>query len=178
MNKLDHLTNRITDSVRERDDKIKKLESKVAVLELEADKVEQYSRRANLRFSGILETGETPENTTEKILQTINKDMCPDVPVCTSQIKRSHLLGPKVDRNEKPRQRNIIIRFTSENVYRAKFNLTNRNMDGHRKVFVNEDLTSTRGAEEGRSHSELLDSSRENYDRRQKWTGCEHYYRH
>ena len=60
MDKLDHLTNRVsalTESVRERDKKRKKLQSKVAVLELEADKVEQYSRRANLRFSGIPDTG-------------------------------------------------------------------------------------------------------------------------
>ena len=35
------------------DEKIKKLEGKVAKLELEADKVEKYARRSNLGFSGL-----------------------------------------------------------------------------------------------------------------------------
>ena len=47
--------------IKVRDERIKKLEHKVAALD--ADKVEQYSRRPNLRFSGIPDTGETTENT-------------------------------------------------------------------------------------------------------------------
>ncbi len=120
-------------------------------LELEADKVEQYSRRSNLRFSGLPETtGESTENTTEKILDIINNNMCPDMPVCRDQIERSHRLGAKMDKNGKPRQRAIIIRFVSEkvrdDVYRARFQLKDHNASARNKVFVNKDLAATRGA--------------------------------
>ena len=151
VDKLDYLTKRVsalTESLRERDEKIKKLERKVATLELESDKVEQYSRRSNLRFSGIPETGNEAEDTTEKILQIINNDM--EVPVSRDQVERSHRLGPKVGRNGKARQGNTIIRFNRESVRdrvnKARFNLKTRNKDGHRRVFVNEDLTATHGA--------------------------------
>ena len=120
-------------------------------MELEADKVEQYFRRSNLRFSGLPETtGESTENTTEKILDIINKNMCADMPVRRDQIERSHHLGPKLDKNGKPRQRAIIIRFVSEkvrdDVYRARFQLKDHNARARNKAFVNEDLTATRGA--------------------------------
>ena len=39
----------LVDQFEQRDEKVKKLELKVATLELEADKVEQYSRRSNLK---------------------------------------------------------------------------------------------------------------------------------
>ena len=88
----------------------------MATLELDSDSdnVEQYSRRSNLRFSGIPETDNEVEDTTEKILQIINNDM--EVPVSRDQVERSHRLGPNVDRNGKARQRNIIIRFNRDNL--------------------------------------------------------------
>jgi len=151
VDKLDYLTKRVsalTENLRERDERIKKLEKKVETLVLDSDKVEQYSRRSNLRFSGIPEADNDVEDTTEQVLQTINDDM--EVPVSRDQVERSHRLGPKVDRNGKARQRNIIIRFNRESVrdrvYKARFNLKTRNKDGHKRVFVNEDLTATRGA--------------------------------
>ena len=147
--KLDEMTRRLavlTSSVKARDDRIKTLESKVAALEHEGDKTEQYSRRPNLRFTGIAEADE-PENTTQKILDIINEDMCPDAQIRPEQIERSHRLGGKTDRNGKVRQRAIIVRFGSEHtrdvVYRARFMLKNKTGP---KVFVNEDLTSTRAA--------------------------------
>ena len=54
VDKLDQLTKRVsalTENLRERDERIKKLEKKVETLEFDSDKVEQYSRRSNLRFS-------------------------------------------------------------------------------------------------------------------------------
>ena len=129
---------------------IKTLESKVVALEHEAfegDNTEHYSRRPNLRFTGIAETDETNEDTTEKILDIINEDMCPDAQIRPEQIERSHRLGGKTDRNGKARQRAIIVRFGSEHthdvVYRARFMLKSKTGP---KVFVNEDLTSTRPA--------------------------------
>ena len=47
----------LTDNLGERDEKkYKKLQRKVETPELESDKMEQYSRRSNLIFSGIPET--------------------------------------------------------------------------------------------------------------------------
>ena len=98
VDQLDHLSSRrvtaLTEWIKQRDDKIKKLEGKVTQLELEADKVEEYSRRSNLRFSGLPETtGESTENTTDKLMDIINNTMCPDMPVRRDQIERSHRLG-------------------------------------------------------------------------------------
>ena len=64
----------------------------MAALELDSDKVEQYSRRSNLRFNGIPETDNKVEDTTEKNLQIINKDM--EVPMSREQVERRHRLGP------------------------------------------------------------------------------------
>ena len=148
--KLDGITRSmavLTTSVKARDDRIKTLESKVAALEHEGDKTEQYSRRPNLRFTGIAGTVETNEDTTETILDIINEEMCPDAQIRPEQIERSHRLGGKTDRNGKARQRAIIVRFGSEHtrdvVYRARFMLKSKTGP---KVFVNEDLTSTRAA--------------------------------
>ena len=101
MDKLDYLKTRVsalTESVRERDERIKTLEGKLALLEMEADKAEQYSRRSNFRFSGIPESHETQgqENTTEQLLTIITNDRCPESPVRKNQIERSHRLGPKM----------------------------------------------------------------------------------
>ena len=114
VDQLDHLSSRVTaltECIKQQDEKIKKLEGKVTQLELEADKVEQYSRRSNLRFSGLPETTGESENMTDKLIDIINNNMCPDMPVRRDQIERSHRLGPKMDKNGKPRQRAIIIRF-------------------------------------------------------------------
>ena len=89
VDQLNHLSSRVTaltDCIKHRDETIKKLEGKVAKLEFEADKVEQYSRRANLRFSGLPET--ESENTTDKLLELINNEMCPDMPVHNEQIEK------------------------------------------------------------------------------------------
>ena len=121
VDKLDQLTKRVsalTENLRERDERIKQLEKKVETLEFDSDKVEQYSRRSNLRFSGIPEADNDVEDTTEKILQIINDDM--EVPVSSDQVERSHRLGPKVDKNGKARQRNIIIRFNRESGIQGK----------------------------------------------------------
>ena len=144
------LVTALTECIKQQDEKIKKLEGKVTQLELEADKVEQYSRRSNLRFSGLPETTGESENTTDKLIDIINNNMCPDMPVRSDQIERSHRLRPKMDKNGKPRQRAIIIRFVGEkvrdDVYRARFQLKDDNASARNKVFVIEDLTATRGA--------------------------------
>ena len=63
------------------------LEERVERLEGECDRVEQYSRRGNLRFSGIPET-EEGEDITAKVIEIINTKMAP--PQC---LRRTLLLA-------------------------------------------------------------------------------------
>ena len=63
----------------------------MATPELESDKVEQYSRRSNIRFSGIPETD--TEGTIDIIVEIVNNDM--EMPASRAQIERSNRLGPK-----------------------------------------------------------------------------------
>ena len=55
-----------------------------------------------------------------------------------------------MDKNGKPHQRAIIIRFVSEkmrdDVYRARFQLKDHNASARNRVLVNEDLTANGGA--------------------------------
>ena len=61
-------------------------------LEEQADRTEQYTRRSNLLFSGLPETG-VGEDTEEKILAVINDKMEMRPPPTSSDIARSHRLG-------------------------------------------------------------------------------------
>ena len=92
-------------------------------------------------------------------------------------------------RNGKARQRNIIIKFNRESVrdraYKARFNLKTRNKDGHRRIFVNEDLTATRGALAYRTRTlkkegRIMDCwtvAGKIMVKKQKWTSSKYYYR-
>ena len=94
-----------------------------------------------------------------------------------------------MDRNGKARQRNIIIKFNRESVrdrvYKARFNLKTRNKDGHRRIFVNEDLTATRGALAYRTRTlkkegRIMDCwtvAGKIMVKKQKWTRSKYYYR-
>ena len=117
-------------------------------LETSADAVEQYSRRPNLRFQGIPET--TGENTDAKILKLINEQMQIQPLITQDDIERSHRLGPTTDRNNRPRTRQVIVRFRSErkrdSVFKARFKLKefNATHSPDRRIFINEDLTAYR----------------------------------
>ena len=57
--KIDYLaaqTEKLKQTVKEKDEKIKALESRVDLLELAKDSIEQYHRRSNLRIEGIPES--------------------------------------------------------------------------------------------------------------------------
>ena len=111
--------------------------------------------------------------------------MCPDMPVHRDQIETRHRLAPNMVRNGTPRHRAIITRFASEkvrdDVYRARFQLKDHNASARNKVFVNEDLTATRG--DLAYHTRQLKKAWHitdcwkipRHDRR--WTGCEHFRR-
>jgi len=130
----------------ENNTQIGELLQKVATLEAEADKREQYSRRPNLRFHGIEET--EGENTNAIVIAVVQQKLGLNH-IGTDQLERSHRIGPKLDEKGSPRKRAVIVRFRSEavrdEVYRGRVNLKNHNRTHpDSQVFLNEDLTATR----------------------------------
>ena len=150
--KIDHLAatvNQLSQQLEKKEERIKQLEEKVASLEVNADETEQYSRRPNLRFQGLPET--EGEDTSTKIIMLVNEKMRLDPPPMASDLERSHRLGPRLDRQGRPRVRPIIVRFTKERtrafVYKSRFRLKDHNVQRPlERVFVNEDLTAARAA--------------------------------
>lgn len=112
--------------------------ARVASLESQADQAEQYSRRNCLRLSGINEVaGENTDDIVLKLAQDIGS------PVELQEIDRSHRVGnPK----RKP-NRDIIVKFAT---YRSRAlfykGRTKLKENGHKGVFVNEDLTRQRSS--------------------------------
>ena len=149
--KLDKLTETIaglTSQLENKEIKITALEERVERLEGECDRLEQYSRRGNLRFSGIPETGEG-EDTTAKVVDIVNTKMAfttPSPPVSQEDIIVSHRLGKRSDTGD--RRRVVIVRFNKvtvrDGVIRARRRL--RNNDSTEQIYVNEDLTQRRTA--------------------------------
>ena len=144
--KLDHLSAQVdvlTKQLATKEQRICDLEKKVVTLEAQVEAVEQYSRRANLRFQGIPDFGDG-EDTDSIVVNLIN-----DHALQTSDIERSHRVGPKLDKQGRRRVRPIIVRFakerTRDGAYRARFRLKDFNAQRLlvERAFVNEDLTST-----------------------------------
>ena len=110
--------------------RICELKKKVVTLEAQVDAVEQYSRRANLRFQGIPDFGDG-EDTDSSVVKLINDHMQVEPCVQTSDIERSHRVGPKLDKQGRGRVRPIIAHFaqerTRDGVYRAHFRLKDFN---------------------------------------------------
>ena len=113
----------------------------------EADRREQYTRRPNLRISGIPEN--TNEVTNDLVIAIIKKFGFDNIGV--SDLERSHRPGQKIDDRGRPRRRTIIVRFRSEavrdDVYRSRTKLMNHSQH-HRdeQVYINEDITSKRAS--------------------------------
>ena len=148
MNSLNVHIQTLNKQLGEKEARIKCLETKVDALEGESDRVEQYSRRANVHFCGIPEGGDT-ENTDDKVLSIINNVMGMNPPVERCQLERTHRLGRKTDGPGRQRARPIIVRFTTEkrrdDVYRARTRLKGYNHEHKdQQIYVNEDLTSRR----------------------------------
>ena len=73
---------------------IGELFQKVATLEAEADKREQYTRRPNLRFHGIEE--KEGEDTNAIVIAVVQKKLGLGQ-IGADQLERSHRIGPKQD---------------------------------------------------------------------------------
>ena len=114
------------------------LRAQISALEKKAEQSEHYSRRNNLRISGVPETN--AENTDEIVLKMAT-DIGSDLRI--EEIDRSHRIG-KSDPN-RSRPRGVIVKFTS---YRARQKLLKMRSalkdNGYVGVFLNEDLTKYR----------------------------------
>ena len=146
--KTDYLaaqTEQLKQTVKEKDEKIKALESR-DLLESANDSIEQYPRRSNLRIEGIPESVGIGE--IENAILDIVIDHMKLTPVLQShEIERAHRIGrPKTDGG---RPRTTIITLNSERrrdaIYRARINLKHHNTASglSLRLFVNEDLTKT-----------------------------------
>lgn len=97
------------------------------------DRLEQYTRRNNLRFFGILET---ENEDTDSLILAILRDKL-QISISTSDVERTHRVGKASDRN-----RCIIVKFVSyrkrSEVYSLKSKLKNT------KLIISEDLTKLR----------------------------------
>ena len=100
-------------------------------MESKMNNIEQYSRKNNIRISGIPETGiETAEATTQKIVQEMN-NIFPDLDLQTDIARR-------LDNKKKDRHRQIIVKFN----FRMKRGqlLGKRTLLKGTNIFVSEDL--------------------------------------
>lgn len=112
-------------------------ETRVMQIEMANDTAEQYSRRNCLRIRGIPEL--VNEDTDRAVLDIARKL---DVPMAVEDFDRSHRVGPATIKN-----RDVIVKFAT---YRARQRLYSkrkvlRDLPDMDKVFLNEDLTRTRG---------------------------------
>lgn len=121
--------------------------SKIQDIEEKLDEHEQYSRRNNIRVSGVAETkGEITDDVVLDICNNIGAD------ITVNDIDRSHRVGKPKESGSKPRD--IIVKMCS---YRSRQKImlqrSTLKVKGHGGVYINEDLT--------RKRSYLLYKSRE-----------------
>ena len=108
-------------------------------LETKLDGLEQYSRRANLRFQGLKETagGEDAEG---MIIDIIN-DMSVTPPLQSTEIVRCHRVGRTPAEPGRPQA--VLVKSKSERrrdaILRQRGNL--KTATRANRVFINEDLT-------------------------------------
>ena len=123
-------------SVREHDEKINKLCSVVRINAYEIDKQNQYSRRENIRISGIQEDEDTDDFDTFKKL--CNKM---EIEITKEDIVACHRVG-----NPAKKPRPLLVRLVSRDM-KGKIFASKKKLkaDPHlNKVYINEDLTAAR----------------------------------
>ena len=112
-----------------KEEQIGDLQKKMATLEADADKREQYTIFPNLRFHGIPEVD--GKNTNVVVISTIRKKIGL-THIGADHLERSHTLGPKQDEQGRSCKRAVIVWFRSEavrdEVFRARtrLNVSNR----------------------------------------------------
>ena len=131
------------------------LQNQIDYLKIKLDDQEQYSRRTNLKISGIKDQSRE-ENTDDLVLDVINNLILKHqgVSLNYSPIGRTHRVGPPptTRTSTKNRPRDIIIRFISyrdrDLVFRNKKNLKsfNERQSPDRRLYENEALTQRRAS--------------------------------
>ena len=77
--------------IADRDDKIQKLEDRVAELEVKNDDLEQQGRKRSIRIFGLPEHGDGPLE--QKLLELCNEHLKLQPPICAEYIEVAHRLG-------------------------------------------------------------------------------------
>ena len=114
-----------------------KLLANLRVLSYENDKLQQYSRRENVRIFGLpIDATETPELTEKKAIDLLNKT---GVTVTEKDISACHRLG-KSSNGTRP----VIVRFVSRRKRTEVMRKKKVLRDKTDKVFLNDDLTPLR----------------------------------
>ena len=152
-NVLQREVKELRDIFLKKDARISTLEVQVNELHLKLDDQEQYSRRNNLRVTGVPEN--VNEDVGEKIVELCNAELnLGDVQVKPEHIDRVHRVGP---RREGVSSRPILVKFatyrTRQLVYKKRSRLKLRNNteaeEGDQNgrpnpIYINEDLTKYR----------------------------------
>ena len=129
-----------SDSVKSVNLEMEKVKKQMQNQKMEIEKLEQYSRKENIRISRIEEADtEDEELLAEKVCNIANET---GMELRKSDISTAHRIGRKVAGRCRP----VIVRFVSRmkrtELLRKKKNLQGN--DDFRRVFINEDLTTTR----------------------------------
>ena len=118
------------------------LRKRVNQLENSLDAAEQYSRRNNLRISGL---PESPNESTDDLVLAMSSAIGANVSL--EEIDRSHRVGAKNHKSggNNPKPRDVIVKFVS---YRSRQKMFKQRgaakSNGYKNVYVNEDLTRNR----------------------------------
>ena len=131
----------LEDKTKMLEDRVEILEKSNALLERKCDDLESYTRRQNIRIVGIPEV-EGPEDGTACVAKV--KEVISDLGLplnLDTAIDRAHRIGPRKDREGRPIQRAMIVRFTSWRSRTAVY--TNRKKEDGKPRFYT-DLTKRR----------------------------------
>ena len=101
----------------------------------ELERLQQYSRRENIRVYGIDETADECTN-------TIIVKLAYDMGVAISEQELSHRLGRKTGNKPRPIIAKFVRRDSKTKMMQSKKEL--RGLTGYRNVFLNDDLTTLR----------------------------------
>ena len=115
----------------------KALRAQVQTLNFDIDRLQQYSRRENVRVFGIAEIADEKTN---DIIVKVAGDM--GVDITERDISVSHRIGKKMGTKPRPIIAKFVRRDTKTAIMRNKRNL--KGLDGYMSVFVNDDLTTMR----------------------------------
>ena len=117
-------------------EEVQSLRARVQTQSFELDRLQQYSRRDNIRVYGI---EEKPDECTNTIIVKLAHDM--GVEIEEQELSVSHRLGRKTGK-PRPIIAKFVRRDTKSKMMRAKKEL--RGVSGYRQVFLNDDLTTLR----------------------------------